>query len=140
MFFTSCESRFSLLECEIRIAEHRRQSTKEDVGVEARCFSLGSSGELQKSRQLMGGDKPAIASCSLPNLMAFEPHRFSYPYLSALAQEPFLLRSRKINVFEHEAKRKLALARIHHRLKLTREAGLEVPRLEVLLQKTKLHS
>ncbi|CAK9109227.1 ATP-dependent zinc metalloprotease FtsH [Durusdinium trenchii] len=77
---------FSLLECEIRIAEHRRQSTKEDVGVE----------------------------------------------------EPFLLRSRKINVFEHEAKRKLALARIHHRLKLTKEAGLEVPRLEVLLQKTKL--
>lgn len=32
---------------------------------------------------------------------------------------------------------KLALARIHHRLKLTKEAGLEVPRLEVLLQKTK---
>jgi len=29
------------------------------------------------------------------------------------------------------------LARIHHRLKLTKEAGLEVPRLEVLLQKTK---
>ncbi|CAJ1345461.1 unnamed protein product, partial [Effrenium voratum] len=77
---------FSLLECEIRIAEHRRQSTKEDVGVE----------------------------------------------------EPFLLRSRKINVFEHEAKRKLALARIHHRLKLTKEAGLEIPRLETLLQKTKL--
>ncbi|CAE7203586.1 cdc48, partial [Symbiodinium pilosum] len=77
---------FSLLECEIRIAEHRRQSTKEDVGVE----------------------------------------------------EPFLLRSRKVNVFEHEAKRKLALARISHRLKLTREAGLEVPRLEALHQKTKL--
>eukprot|EP00439_Symbiodinium_sp_Y106_P018002 s444_g2.t1 len=44
---------FSLLECEIRIAEHRRQSTKEDVGIE----------------------------------------------------DPFLLRSRKVNVFEHEAKR-----------------------------------
>ena len=29
------------------------------------------------------------------------------------------------------------MARIHHRLKLTKEAGLEVPRLEVLLQKTK---
>ncbi|CAE7905496.1 cdc48 [Symbiodinium sp. KB8] len=77
---------FSLLECEIRIAEHRRQSTKEDVGIE----------------------------------------------------EPFLLRSRKVNVFEHEAKRKLALARISHRLKLTKEAGLEVPRLEALHQKTKL--
>lgn len=31
----------------------------------------------------------------------------------------------------------MALARIHHRLKLTKEAGLDVPRLEVLLQKTK---
>eukprot|EP00439_Symbiodinium_sp_Y106_P012056 s5541_g1.t2 len=33
---------------------------------------------------------------------------------------------------------KLALARISHRLKLTKEAGLEVPRLEALHQKTKL--
>eukprot|EP00438_Fugacium_kawagutii_P000936 Skav228058 [mRNA] locus=scaffold2067:65158:73316:- [translate_table: standard] len=75
---------FSLLECEIRIAEHRRQSTKEDVGVEE-----------------LGRKKPTI-DCAYVRI------------------------------------RKLALARIHHRLKLTKEAGLEVPRLEVLLQKTKL--
>ncbi|CAL1132542.1 unnamed protein product [Cladocopium goreaui] len=97
---------FSLLECEIRIAEHRRQSTKEDVGVEEWAEPPGRRGYDAKS--------------------------------NGRGAEPFLLRSRKINVFEHEAKRKLALARIHHRLKLTKEAGLEVPRLEVLLQKTKL--
>ncbi|CAE8657700.1 unnamed protein product, partial [Polarella glacialis] len=77
---------FSLLECEIRIAEHRRQATKEDAGVD----------------------------------------------------EPSFMRSRKVNVFEYEAKRKLALARISHRLALTSAAGLEVPRLEALIQKKKL--
>jgi len=77
---------FGLLECEIRIAEHRRQATKEDAGLE----------------------------------------------------EPSFMRAKKVNVFEYEAKRKLALARINHRLALTREAGLEVPRLEALIQLKKL--
>ena len=41
--------RFSLLECEIRIAEHRRQSTKEDVGVEEWAEPPGRRGYDAKS-------------------------------------------------------------------------------------------